>query len=87
MDTGDDAPRVEYPATLEAETWICSRSGMGSTGPSRFISRDGVALLRFDKTTPEPAGDCRRITDRIERWSPEPGPHAYHLLWSSMDGS
>jgi len=65
---------------LEAATWICGAQPRPDR-LRRYLSEEGSPILRFEEPRTEPAGECLKITDRIERWRPRPGRYAYHLRW------
>ncbi len=64
---------------LEVTTFVCGGGGCPPDRLVRYITEEGVPILRFEQARPEPAGECFRITDRIEHWKPRPGSYAYHL--------
>jgi len=68
---------------LEVTTFVCGGGGCPPDRLVRYITEAGVPILRFDQARPEPAGECFRITDRIEHWKPRPGSYAYHLRCES----
>ena len=71
---------------LEVMTWVCGRAGAASPAPPfRYIAEEGTPILRFEAGLPEPAGQCSRITDRIEGWQPRPGSYSYHLRWPPQE--
>jgi hypothetical protein len=73
-----DSP-VDPREPLEVTTFVCGGGGCPTDRLVRYITEEGVPILRFEQARPEPAGECFRITDRIERWKPRPGSYAYHL--------
>ena len=74
-----DSPAGTQEA-LEVSSWSCGR-GLAPQPDRllRYISEEQLPILRFEQISPEPAGECYRITDRIEHWKPRPGSYTYHL--------
>ena len=65
---------------------VCGGGSCPSDQLVRYITEGDVPILRFEPARAEPAGECFRVTDRIERWKPRPGSYAYHLRCQPDDG-
>ncbi len=72
---------------LEVSTWVCGRAAAPLNGRLlRFIAANEMPILRFEESAPEPAGQCLKITDRIERWEPASGDYSYRVQWVGAEG-
>jgi len=73
---------------LEVSTWLCGPAAQTDAGRVlRFIAAAETPILKFPEIEPAPAGQCSRITDRIDRWQPAAGSYIYHVRVLSEDGS
>jgi hypothetical protein len=75
---GDRAVRTGEP--LEFASWICG-SGARDTllRARRFVTSGGRALFRFDAPSITVAGDCARLSDRLDTSELAAGSYAYHV--------
>ena len=71
--------RADPSEPLEVTTLVCGAGGCPTERLMRYITEEGIPILRFEAARPEPAGECIRIVDRIEHWRPRSGSYAYHL--------
>ena len=69
---------------VEAVTFICTgnRNPPKPAALLRYVTREHDALFRFEETSPEPAGSCFTLVDRIESGPLGEGNYTYHLSWS-----
>jgi hypothetical protein len=73
---------------LEMDTWVCAGAARGvAPAPVRFLSKDGVALYRFEPVAPRPSGTCLLYADTIESVHLEAGTYTYHFRWTAPGGT
>jgi len=69
---------------LIAVTLQCGGTEAPTTA-TRFLSRDGEDVLHVEGGTPEPAGECVRLVDRIETSSLSGGTYQFNVTWGEAD--
>jgi len=73
---------------LEVSTWLCGRAAQAPAGRLlRFVAQEETPILEFPEAKLQPAGQCSRITDLIDRWQSAAGSYTYYLRVLSEDGS
>ncbi|MFQ5671231.1 MAG: hypothetical protein ACE5HD_12050, partial [Acidobacteriota bacterium] len=77
---------VPQGQVIQMTTLLC---GAGSRllveSMTRFVSRRGIPIAPLPGGRLEPAGDCARLTDRVETTALAPGEYAYHCRWQPPD--